>query len=94
MTLWAGRLTPAASVLVVHSMLIAPYKARWRERERERRWVRLRGRGRGKEEEKKRKLINVILVEVKWGSMIPGAARQVRKDKIARMQKQNKEDVN
>ena len=74
MTLWAGRLTPAASVLVVHSMLIAPYKARWREREI--RWVRLRergrGRGRGKEEEKKRKRrgkeeeINLILVEVKW----------------------------
>ena len=59
MTLWAGRLTPAASVLVVHSMLIAPYKARWREREI--RWVTLRGRGRGRgkeeeeEEEKKRK---------------------------------------
>ena len=59
MTLWAGRLTPAASVLVVHSMLIAPYKARWREREIRR--VRLRGRGRGKGKEEE---INLILVEM------------------------------
>ena len=30
MTLWAGRLTPAASVLVVHSTLIAPCRIRTR----------------------------------------------------------------
>ena len=32
MTLWAGRLTPAANVLVVHSTLIAPCRIRARIR--------------------------------------------------------------